>query len=45
MLAIVEACKKWRHYIEVATHQVIVITDYSNLQQFLVDKALNGREA
>ncbi len=45
MLAIVEACKKWRHYIEGATHQVVVIKHRANLQQFLVDKALNGREA
>ncbi len=31
MLAIVEACKEWRHY--------------ANLPRFLVDKALNWREA
>ncbi len=41
MLAIVEACKEWRYYVEGATHQVVVITDNANLQQFLVDKALN----
>ncbi len=45
MLAIVEACKEWRHYIEGATHQVVVITDHANLQKFLVDKQLNRREA
>ncbi len=45
MLAIVEAGKKWRHYVEGATHQVVFITDYINLQKFLVDKQLNGREA
>ncbi len=44
MLAIVESCKEWRHYIEFATHQMVVITDPSNLQQFSVDKALNRRE-
>ena len=27
MLAIVEACKEWRHYVEGATHQVDIITD------------------
>ena len=38
MLAIVEACKKWRYYVEDATHQVIIIIVHANLQQFLVDK-------
>ena len=37
ILAIVEACKKWQHYVEDATHQVVVITNYANLQKFLVD--------
>ena len=45
MLAIVEACKEWWHYIEGATHQVVIITDKANLQKFLVDKQLNRREA
>ena len=45
MLAIVEACMEWRHYVEGPTHQVVVITDHANLQRFLVDKALNQREA
>ena len=44
MLAIVEACKEWRHYVEGTTHQVVVITDYANLQKFLVDRQLNRRE-
>ena len=38
MLAIIEACKEWRHYVKSATHQVIVITNHANLQKFLVDK-------
>ena len=45
MLAIVEACKQWRHYVEGATHRVVVIIDHANLQRFLVDKTLNRREA
>ena len=45
MLAIVEAYKEWRHYVESATHQVAIITDHTNLQRFLVDKQLNRREA
>ncbi len=45
MLAIVEACKQWRHYVEGATHQVVVITDHANLHKFRIDKQLNRREA
>ncbi len=41
ILTIIEACEEWRHYIEGITHQVVVITDYSNLQKLLVDKQLN----
>ena len=45
MLAIVEACKQWRYYVEGATHHVTVITDHANLQSYLIDKSLNRREA
>ena len=45
MLAIVEACKQWRYYVEGATHRVAVITDHANLQRFLIDETLNRREA
>ncbi len=45
ILAIVEVCKEWRNYAEDATHQVVVITDYANLQKFLVNQQLNRREA
>ncbi len=45
MLAITEACKQWRHYVEDATYRVAVITDHANLQQFLIDKTFNRREA
>ena len=45
MLAIVEPCKKWGHYVEVATHQVVVIMDHANLQGFFMDKQRNRREA
>lgn len=44
MLAIVEACKQWRHYVEGSTHCIAVITDHANLQRFLIDKSLNRRE-
>ena len=32
MLAIVEACKQWRHYVEGSTQRVTVITNHANLQ-------------
>ena len=41
MLAIVEACKQWGHFVEGATHRVAAITDYDILQQFFIDKTLN----
>ena len=45
MLAIVEACKQWRHYLEGAMHPIRVITDYCNLRTFLTTKNLSRREA
>lgn len=32
MLAIVEVCKQWRHYLKDTTHHIAIITDYANLQ-------------
>ncbi len=31
LLAIVEAFKTWRHYLEGCKHEVLVLTDYNNL--------------
>ena len=45
MLAIVEACKEWRHYLEGAIHSIRVITDHCNLSTFLNTKTLSRREA
>ena len=45
MLAIVEACKEWRHYLEGAIHLIRVITDHCNLRTFLTTKKLSRREA
>ncbi len=41
MLAVVETCKQWRHFVEGATHRVAAITDYAILQRFFIDKTLN----
>ena len=45
MLAIVEACKHWRHYLEGSTYSVKVVTDHLNLCKFLTTKTLSRREA
>ena len=45
MLAIVEAAKQWRHYLEGSIHKIQVITDHCNLKTFLTTKDLSRREA
>jgi hypothetical protein len=40
MLAIVEACRHWRHYMEGSKYPVRVLTDHHNLQGFMKDKPL-----
>jgi hypothetical protein len=45
MLAIVDAFKHWRHYLEGASHPVRVLTDHNNLKGFMTLKQLNGRQA
>ncbi len=43
MLAIVEACRHWRHYLEGSKYPVQVLTDHHNLQGFIKNKRLRGR--
>lgn len=45
MLAIVEAFKHWRHYLEGSKYPVEVLTDHHNLQTFMKQPRLNGRQA
>ena len=45
LLAIFEAFKRWRHYLEGATHTVDVITDHKNLEYFATTKLLTRRQA
>jgi hypothetical protein len=45
LLAIVEAFKEWRPYLEGAQHTVEVISDHENLQYFMTTKVLNRRQA
>ncbi len=44
LLAIVEACKTWKHYLEGCKHKVPVLTDHNNLQRFMDTKSLSSRQ-
>ena len=44
LLAIVEAFKTWRHYLEGCKHKVLVLTDHNNLRQFMDTKSLSSRQ-
>jgi hypothetical protein len=44
MLAIVKACKQWRHYVEDAKHQILIIIDHVNLRTFFITKTLSKRK-
>ncbi len=43
LLAIVEAFKTWKHYLEGCKHKVLMLTDYNNLQHFINTKNLSSR--
>ena len=45
MMAIVESFKHWRHYLEGSVHTIEVLTDHHNLQSFMKQQKLNGRQA
>src|SRR5204863_6059060 len=44
LLAIMDAFKHWRHYLQGAKHEVSVITDHKNLTLFTTTKTLNKRQ-
>ena len=44
LLAIVESFKTWRHYLEGYKHEVLMLTDYNNLCQFMDMKRLSSRQ-
>ena len=44
LLAIVDIFKHWKHYLQRARHEVVVIMDYKNLTSFTIMKALNKRQ-
>lgn len=45
MMAIVEAFKHWRHYLEGNPQDITVYSDHQNLQGFMRQTSLNGRQA
>ena len=44
LLAIVEAFKTWRYYLEGSRHEVLVLTDHNNLRRFMDTKSLSSRQ-
>ena len=43
LLAIVEAFKNWRHYLEGCQYKVLVLTDHNNLRWFMDTKSLSSQ--
>ena len=43
-LAIVEAFKKWWHYLKVCKHKVFVLNNYNNLHRFMHTKSLSFKQ-
>ena len=43
-LAIVEAFKTWRHYLEGSRHEVLVLTNHNNLCRFMDTKSLSSKQ-
>ena len=43
-LAIVEAFKTWRHYLEVCKHEIFVLMDYNNFRCFINTKSLSPQQ-
>ena len=44
LLAIVEDFKTWHHYLEGCKYEILVLTDYNNLRQFMDMKSLSSRQ-
>ena len=44
LLAIIEAFKIWKHYLEGSQHEVLIFTDHNNFRQFIDTKSLSSRQ-
>ena len=44
LLAIVEAFKTWRHYLEGSQHEVLILTNHNNLRRFMETKSLSSKQ-
>ena len=44
LLAIVEAFKTWRHYLEGYKYKILVLTNHNNLCQFMDTKSLSSKQ-
>ena len=44
LLAIVEAFKTWRHYLEGCKHEITILTDHNNLRCFMDTKSLSFKQ-
>ena len=44
LLAIVEAFKTWRHYLEGSQHEVLLLTNHNNLRRFMEIKSLSSKQ-
>ena len=44
-MAIIESFKHWRHYLEGSQHTIEVWSDHLNLQSFMKQPKINGRQA
>ena len=45
LYAIVYSFKQWRHYLEGSEHTIEVLSDHANLQAFMKQQKINGRQA
>ena len=45
MLVIIESFKHWRHYLKGSMHPVLVLSDHTNLQHFILIKELSRYQA
>ena len=44
LLAIVEAFKTWKYYLEGSQHEMLVLIDYNNIRRFMETKSLSSRQ-